>query len=266
MKGLIAALMGLLALPMSCMFCLVPPKDLGVRPTKSDYQTYVSTGGWQINELKPSGSQGSQTSSQSQGTAQSGSQSTGQVAQGIGLNGQVPGQEGKTVQFTGQRPLTVTRTSEQLTALANSSDLKTWKYYPVQNVQIRINGDGSVDSSGRVASDRLLAALSRPGLDMTTEERGFMTDYGSMLKGNPAFYIKFTGGVTNNKVNVNFSRAEIAGIAAPSDAMGEVNNHVMSLVMRKMIKVPGLNIKSLTFQSGKMNFDGTVPDKIYMQH
>ena len=150
--------------------------------------------------------------------------------------------------------------------MANSNDLKAWKYYPVQNVQIRINNDGSVDSSGRVATDHLLAALSRPGLDMTTEERGFVTDYGQLLKGNPAFYMKFTGGVTNNKVNVNFSRAEIGGIAAPSDAMGEVNNHVMSLVMRKMVKVPGLNIKSLTFQSGKMNFDGTVPDKIYMQH
>jgi hypothetical protein len=276
-KGLIAALMGLLALPMSCMFCLVPPKDLGVRPTKSDYQTYVSTGGWQINELKPSGDQGKGLGSQgtglgNQGTGQGstgtsqGSQSTGQVTQGIGPSGQVPGQEGKTVQFTGQRPLTVARTSEQLTALANSSDLKAWKYYPVQNVQIRINNDGSVDSSGRIASDRLLAALSRPGLDMTTEERGLMTDYGQMLKGNPAFYMKFTGGVTNNKVNVNFSKAEIGPIAAPSDAMGEVNNHVASLIMRKMVKVPGLSIKSLTFQSGKMNFDGTVPDKIYMQH
>ncbi len=261
MKGLIAILMGLLALPMSCMFCIVPPKDLGVRATKSDYQTFVSTGGWQISELKPSGSQGQS----GQGTSQ-GSQATGQSVQEMGPNGQVPGQEGHTVQFTGQRTVKATRTSEQLTALANSSDLKAWKYYPVQNVQIRVNNDGSVDSSGRVASDRLLAALSRPGLDMTSEEHGFVTDYGQLLKGNPSFYMKFTGGVTNNKVNVNFSKAEIGGIAAPSDAMGEVNNHVASLVMRKMVKVPGLNIKSLTFQSGKMNFDGTVPDKIYMQH
>lgn len=238
------------------MFCVMPPKDLGVRSTKADYQTYVNTGGWQISELGTSGTAAA-------GGGGQGSQASGQGAGGLA---QQPGQSGKTVQFSGTREVKAVRTSEQLTALANSSDLKAWKYYPVQNVQIRINNDGSVDTSGRLASDRLIAALSRPGLDMTAEEQGYFNDYGKMLKGNPPFYMKFTGGVTNNRVNINFSKAELGGISVPPDAADEVNNHVSSLIMRKMVKVPGLNIRSLAFQNGKMNFDGTVPDKIYMQH
>lgn len=240
MKGLIAALMSLLAIPMSCMFCLVPPKDLGVRSTQADYQTYVSTGGWQVSELI-----------------------TGAAA---GQGGQVPGQEGHTVQFSGTRSVKATRTSEQLTALANSNDLKSWKYFPAQNVQIKIGNDGSVETSGRFLSDRIFTALARPGLDITSEEQGYINDYGKYGKGNPAFYMKFNGGITNNQVNINFSKVELGGIGVPSSAMGEVNNHVRSLVQRKMSKVSGLNIKSLTFQNGKMNFDGTVPDKIMVQH
>jgi Zn-finger domain-containing protein len=178
----------------------------------------------------------------------------------------VPGQEGRTVQFSGTRTVKATRTSEQLTALANSADLKAWKYYPYQNVQIRVNNDGSVEASGRLLSDRLSAALARPGLDMTAEERGYVNDYGKYIKGNPALYVKFKGGVSNNKVDINFSKVEAGGIGIPSEVMGEVNSHVKNLAERKMVRVPGLNIKSLTFQNGKMNFDGTVPDKIYMQH
>ncbi|MCX5997720.1 MAG: hypothetical protein NTV42_09000 [Chloroflexi bacterium] len=261
MKGLIAIVMSLLAIPMSCMFCVVPPKNLGVHSTQSDYQTYVSTGGWQISELKPGSSTG-------QGTQGGQGGQGGQAGQGSqGTQGvQMPGQEGKTIQFSGTREVKATRTSEQLTALANSADLKAWKYYPFQSTQIRVNSDGSVEASGKLLSDRVFTALARPGLDMTDEERGVVNDYGKYIKGNPAVYIKFNGGVTNNSVNVNFSKVEVGGISIPSDVMGEVNSHVKDLVERKMVKVPGLNIKSLTFQNGKMNFDGTVPDKIYVQH
>jgi len=243
MKGLIAIVMSLIAIPMSCMFCVVPPKNLGVHSTQSDYQTFVSTGGWQISELKPGAS-------------------TGQGAQG----GQAPGQEGKSVQFTGMREVKATRTSEQLTALANSSDLKAWRYYPAQNVQIKINNDGSVETSGRIQSDKLFAGLSRPGIDITPEEQGYVNDYGKFAKGNPAFYIKGTGGVTNNQMSINLSKVELGGISVPAEVMGEVNNYVRGLVQRKIPQAPGLNIRSLTFQNGKMNFDGTVPDKIYMLH
>ena len=240
MKGLAVVLMSLLAIPMSCMFCLVPPKNLGVHSTQSDYQTYVNSGGWQVSELKASAPPGK--------------------------GGPVAGQEGRTVQVSGQRTLKATRTSEQLTALANSADLKSWKYYPFQNVQIRINNDGSVEASGRLISDHLFAALSRPSLDMTSEESGYVDDYGKYVKGNPALYTKFSGGVSKNKVDINFSKVEVGGISVPSNALDEVNSHVKSLVERKMVKVPGLNIESLTFQNGKMNFNGTVPDKIYVQH
>jgi hypothetical protein len=253
MKGLIAALMSMLAIPMSCMFCLVPPKDLGVRSTQADYQTFVNTGGWHISELKPG-------APAAQAGQAPGSSTTS------GLSGQVAGQEGKTVQFSGTREVKATRTSEQLTALANSSDLKAWKYFPAQNVQIKINTDGSVETSGRFLSDRIFTALARPGLDVTSEEQSYINDYGKYAKGNPAFYLKFTGGVTNNQVNVNVSKAELGGIGVPADAMGEVNNHIRGLIQRKMVKVPGLNIRSLTFQNGKMNFDGAVPDKILMLH
>ena len=247
MNGLIAILMSLLAIPMSCMFCLVPPRNLGVHSTQADYQTYVSTGGWKVSELKTGAS-------------------TSQGTQVSGQGSQVSGQEGRTVQFSGQRTVKATRTSEQLTALANSADLKSWKYYPYQDVQIRINSDGSVEASGKLLSDRLFTALTRPGLDMTAEESGYVKDYGKFIKGNPALYTKFTGGISNNKVDINFSKVEVGGIGIPSDVMGEVNSHVKNLVERKMVKVPGLNIKSLTFQNGKMNFDGIVPDKIYVQH
>ena len=53
---------------------------------------------------------------------------------------------------TGTRPVNFEMTSAEMTSLMNN---RPWKYFPYSDVQVKFNGDGSAEISGRVLKDRV---------------------------------------------------------------------------------------------------------------
>ena len=158
------------------------------------------------------------------------------------------------IKYSGSKPVTASFTNEELTATANSGK---WKYRPVKDVQVKVSPDGTVEVSGKII---------KKNIDKVAQVYGYTTDdikkgeeIIGFVPGNPTFYAKGKATVTNNQVNLDIQELQIGKI----DAKNMISEgEAQSIIDSGISQVPGLNVKSMTFSDGKMNFDGTVPASI----
>jgi len=158
------------------------------------------------------------------------------------------------IKYSGSKQVSASFTNEELTATANSGK---WKYRPVKDVQIKVSPNGTVEVSGKIIKDNIDKVAQVYGYTDEDIKKG--EDIIGFIPGNPTFYAKGKATVTNNQVNMDIEELQIGRIDAKniiseSDAQSIINSGIS--------QVPGLNVKSLTFSDGKMNFDGTVPASI----
>lgn len=151
--------------------------------------------------------------------------------------------------------------SKELTAHSNN---RPWKNYPVKNLQIKINSDGSVESSGILLVAKAIPyALGLGYSELEIKE--------AMQKYNiPAFevpiYVKGRGGVIEDKVSVNASIVKVGAVNIPEGIVGQVNGEaskVLEDVIRKHSQ--SFHAEKLTFENGNMNFKGYVAEKEYVE-
>jgi hypothetical protein len=158
------------------------------------------------------------------------------------------------IKYSGSKPVTASFTSEELTATANSGK---WKYRPVKDVQVKVSKDGTVEVSGIIIKNRIDKVAEVYGYTAEDIKKG--EDIIGFVPGNPTFYAKGKATVINNQVSLNIEEMQIGKI----DAKNLISEgQAQSIVDSGIAQVPGLNVKSLTFEDGKMNFDGTVPASI----
>jgi hypothetical protein len=160
--------------------------------------------------------------------------------------------------YSGKVDLTQSFTQEEIAARLNYAK---WKYMPVKNVQIRINNDGSVEFSGVVVYDRLSGFIDREGAGQyskTDVEKGL--NYIKLLGRDFPVYAKFKASISNNQLTETIQTIEVGRFSIPLKQVN-ADNVVTSVSQSIMNKVPGFYVKSVTFENGKMNFEGSVPEK-----
>lgn len=204
------------------MFGSDKPKDLGVIATRAAFDQYQTKSGATIETL----------------------------AQPV---------EGKTVVFSQPQPLTTSLTQEEITSRLA---LSPWPYMILDNIQVKINPDESVEVSGRVRLDRLegfLAQVGGPGFTRADAEEGLA--WLGLAPTNPIMYGKGRGSVTNNQATVQVDEVTVGRIPLPLDRIGA--NGVLTDIANDIItNVPGLDVQKADFANGQLNFTGTVPTKI----
>lgn len=158
------------------------------------------------------------------------------------------------ISYSGSHSADVSLTSEELTSLIAEG---TWKNNPIsEDLQIKIGDAGDVQVSGLLNRTKLDGYLNATGFsDATKYTKSF-----SALPEKVPFYLDGTASVTNNKVDLNVKSAELGRVPLPTDS--NTVNGVESFIMQRMSKVTGLNVISLDFKNGKLNFKGTFPSKI----
>lgn len=198
------------------------PRDLGVSYSPQDYDSYLSKGGL-VEELK-----------NDKGPAES-------------------------IVYLGQKPFTGSFSQTEISARLNYSK---WRYMPVTNTQVRINTDGSIEFSGNLILDRLDGAIARIGggqFSRADVDQGLKIL--GVLKTNPPVYLKLKGEVINNRTSVKIEKAEVGKLGIPLEQI-EADRILAQTVNQIITRTNGsLDVKSVTFENGKMNFDGTVPEK-----
>ncbi len=199
------------------------PRDLGVRYTEADLQSLMAKNGVQDIEL-------------------------------MGIS--TP--EGSLV-YSGSRPLRNSFSQEELTA--RMADNEKVKYNPLSEPQLRINPDGTAEISGRADLDMIdEAAVAFNAPSRRVEAAMPYIDKIKKLNSEPAFYAKGKIAIVNNQIELDLQKAEIGRTPLPLDKIPKED--LEGYLEEMMNVVPGLNVKSLTFEDGKMSFDGTVPEKV----
>jgi hypothetical protein len=159
------------------------------------------------------------------------------------------------VLFEGEKPAKYSIGSEELTALGNSP----WKFFPFTDVQIKIAQDGTVETSAMLRADRLVSFAKSLGFSQKQVNEA-IKEFKIPVTNVPV-YAKGNFAVTNGKVEISAQRAEIGKIPLPTALIEQITRPVTSGVEKLITSFPGFSIKNLSFENGKMNFEGTVPLK-----
>jgi hypothetical protein len=149
--------------------------------------------------------------------------------------------------------------AEELTAVINTHS-PNWKYFPVTDAQVKINTDGSAAISGLLHLDRMAGYSEATG----TDYKGIKMAMDS-LKIVPSVlpvYISGSGTVTNGKVSLDISKAELGRLSVPQNLITDNQGAINNFFSEQINAIPGLYIQSLEFKNGNMDFKGTMPEKV----
>ena len=159
--------------------------------------------------------------------------------------------------FVGSHPVDTSFTQEELTATFQNRD---WEYNPFSDdFQVRVNPDNTLEMSGTLMLDNILAASNAFGLsagDMSAIENAL-----GAVKGNPAFHVKIDTSIQNNDASLNIQELKIGKLPIPASAIPE--DSLAGLVEGILYDTPGLNCESLSVRDGKLHFKGMYPDQTY---
>ncbi len=202
------------------------PKNLGVGYSKKEFRSYVIKAGTQIIEMTD------------------------------------PTDAAHSIRYEGRKDLTESFTQEEISARLNYA---TWRYMPTTNTQVLIHDDGTIEFSGTVLMNRLDGFIARVGMGKYSRadvEKGL--SYIGLLKVNPPIYAKAKASVTDNKPSISVENIQVGKFNVPLGTV-HANEVVTAITQTIMSQVDGLYAKSVSFANGKMNFTGTVPERMTVE-
>jgi hypothetical protein len=156
----------------------------------------------------------------------------------------------------GAMPIKFSLTSEELTALANSSR----EYNPFSDIQIKIEQDGAVRASGMLITDRIISHVK--SLSFSEKEINIAPKKFKIPAPEVPVYIKGKFSVKEGKVHMDTQTIEIGKISLPSFLIEKISPQITSSMNSVINSLQGIYIKSLSFNEGRMSFEGTVSAKL----
>jgi len=166
------------------------------------------------------------------------------------------------IQWGGSHQVNNSFTSEEVTARINMNSAN-WAYFPAKDVQIKFNQDGSVEASGILLFDRLegfAAATKVPQSDIQTVLQVF-NEY-KIPKIPIPVYMKGNLTIKDNNVDIAIPTLEIGRLILPRNVYAPAKSYFEDFVKQQLNSggYGDLYVKSLDFDNGKLNFNGTLPD------
>jgi len=177
---------------------------------------------------------------------------------------------------SGSRPITASWTSSEMTSLMNN---RPWKYWPIKNVQLKINNDGTAELSGVVVREKLKSYAVAIGVPKNVADIGI-----SLLPSSAVFYVKAKTSLTGNKVSdfdiqsvslgkmpiptgILLSSVKIINHTYAETLTGELSKYsgkraaIVNFINSRLSQITGFFAKRAYFSDGKLNFDGTLSEK-----
>jgi len=162
--------------------------------------------------------------------------------------------EDKSLAFSGEKDISGVYTNAVMTAMINSAK---YKYYPLSNAQIRVNPDGTVESSGNFNIEKAIKWSEDLGGSADLSNKAL--SYTKYVSSNPSFYLKGQISMTDNQFDLNITQARISRFNAPASVIEQYQGDLANFVEQRMSNVPGLNVKSAVFSNGALKLDATYP-------
>lgn len=153
-------------------------------------------------------------------------------------------------------------TSEELTAFFNENRPS---YYPLKNVQVKINDDGTIEVSAAANVDYFLndvlgGKYTRAQIENEIPTLGILPD-------NVNIYVKFTGSVTQNISYINVKALTVQGVAIPESyfstatAANLISTGVNEFITKSNTET-GSSYESIYVENGVVKFKGSIPSSL----
>jgi len=184
----------------------------------------------------------------------------------------------QSIQRSGSRPVNNSWSSSEVTALLNN---RPYRYWPVKNVQLKINNDGSAELSGILVISKIKGFAAGIGAPPIVAE--MMEKY---LPPDPAFYIKAKTALSENKVSefeiqsaymnkISIPVSTLLSLVKPNfipsvyaeDVTSILSKYsgkkqaVIDFINERLARINGFNAKKAYFKDGKLYFDGNLSEK-----
>ena len=135
----------------------------------------------------------------------------------------------------------------------------------MKDVQFKVDPDGSVEASGILSVDKLKGyaeATNVSKADIQTVENVF--NEFKIPKGPVPFYIKGNLSIKDDNVNVEVPELEVGRLPIPQSLYEPAKAAFESFAEQQLTSggYGSFYIKSLDFNNGKLNFNGTLPASV----
>lgn len=135
---------------------------------------------------------------------------------------------------------------------------KQYKKMPIRDVQVKFYPDGTGEVSGVLEVSAAVGMAKQLGYDDGQIEKG--KQYAGFVAGDIPFYLKGTGSVTRDVVEMNASVAQVGNIQLPDGIATPLIGVVEDAIERRMKQVPGLHIESARIENGAIHITGDMPN------
>lgn len=173
------------------------------------------------------------------------------------------------IKRTGSQPLSNSFTSEELTALMND---RPYKYWPFEEIQVKIDNDNSVEVSGRILGNLLPSYAKAEKIPMA-----LLNEYQSFAPADPVFYVRGKATLKENKISeFKITRLEVGRLRIPvalarrielsglkattiADSKGSAKiGNAEELINNWLNTSSGLYAKEATFHDNQLFYDGSI--------
>ncbi len=160
---------------------------------------------------------------------------------------------------TGKISLDVNLSSAEVTSIFAVWEERD-KYFPLHNVQIRFNPDGTGEASGFLKVATAVSLAKNLGYSDSDIEKG--KQYVQYVAGDLPFYVKGTGDMSSNVLTINPTTFQIGRVTVPESITKPVAVAVGDMIERRISQIGGANIQDASFKSGSLRLVGSVPETI----
>ena len=158
---------------------------------------------------------------------------------------------------TGSQPVSVALSSEEVTALINDHASK-WKYYPVDDVQVRINPDNTIELSGVLRVDRWSGYADAIALPESV--RAEIRPYLGYVRTNPAIYMK--GTITlQGYAQMSTSELAIGRVPVPADQVNQYDG-ILEYFAQDVTNLYQIHLSQVYASGGQLVIVGTIPTNV----
>lgn len=149
-------------------------------------------------------------------------------------------------------------TDAEITALFNDHS-ENWGNYPMDDIQVRFNPDGTMELSGKLMTARLPGFAEAKGYDMIGQLDRPELDYLS----EPTIYLKGDLDVTNGVVSTDITELQVGRLTLNPDQADQLGNFVTNYAQRA-IDPPNLQVSNFDIGPNGCDVQASVPSRISM--
>lgn len=151
-------------------------------------------------------------------------------------------------------------TQEELTAAINSTG---WLWMPIKNAQIRLT-DNTVEVSGNLNMKYMNEFINfAGGVGYSDADVEKAVSWGNKFLGNAAVYVKANASITNDVVSFSLSEVQVGRFSVPMDI---AENVLSTGATNSVNRTSNLAVTLAKPAAGGLEFTGTYPTTIYVKH